>query len=1267
MRSETFFLLHAKPWSLDSLLLLVGTVTAVLVGASTPSLGSVYSRLLDGLSTREAVAWTQVESQQGPARQYIKMIMMIACCHFVLNYISLACWGLFGERLTQRIQYAALSALVHQDLAHIDAKSPGELDTYLDTDIDNIRRGVGEQLGILISLASSTTFSYGVSFWESPTTTWKMSLLLPLYLLFPMLGQETVLSRTIDEGISAACAFASDTLCHLMVVHAFQASSRFEKRFNEKLRSLDTTWRVRRLFLASHASLLHFLPFALKATAVWHTGQITVGQATAVSSNLIAMSLTISSLVPSWNAFTAARSSYEQLLPTLSRNSKIDARSLEGLPAPKSPAVLDVREVRFRYPDCQERFVLDRISFQIPGRGTIAIVGSSGGGKSTLASLVCRLYDPISGSIQLDGRDIRDYNIRSLRSSIALADQRPVLMSCSVLENVAQGLVRCMEGWPTQHALSSMVERVRSGQTWEEAARGSVVLRAIVFRVVEALQLTEASKFVSALPYGMATEIGPGGASLSGGQTQQLALARAVIRNAPILILDEATSEVDAMTERSIQDNLRVRYADRAIVFITHKLSTVQTCDNIILIDNGTVVDQGCFTQLMSNDGAFAKLVHFQHMEAHSEHSDPEAGKGKQLEVIRPAAPLTHAPERSKQSISTVPAYPQIVSFFREHTLSQNCYVWIAILATMLLSASPLLDAVLMASAQTAVPHSTTAQPQSTSVSHAYCLMLVATGMIVSATGFLGAYAIDRVTESFLSRVRVLSLHALLDKDLAWHDSHLRLRDSAFADATLLDNLTATIIEHTIGAAVSSTVGPAFAHVVAWKVAVMLLPTLPLVSAAGVLCSKLLGPLYALHYEAFRRSIDTNKASLSRVRHLICFGLEEEALRAFADSLAAHRAVRLRKVIYANFFLAASMSFPLFVHGITYWWGVKQIFAGHCSAAQMFMALPSLASGAHGLGKIMGLPHELARTGPATTRISNLVALIPRKQEISNLSGRSNVGTTAFTVHDGEALRRRKVISWPQNTPIIELRSIHFAYPSRPTREVLGQLTLTIPRGSFCAFVGDCGSGKSTILSLIEGLYAPSRGRVLINGEDIHAEGSGMHHYRRSMSLVPQVNSLFEGPVAFNLNVGSDPSVEMSPLHKLQSAARSAGIHEVIRALPSGYQTDCGTVGSRFSGGETQRLCNARALVREPEILLLDEPTSGLDSQSEARWKAHLHTVNKQDGVTVVVVAHKLHTIQRADIIFVINQGLCVDQGTHRELLGRSSWYRRNVLQQSFS
>lgn len=243
----------------------------------------------------------------------------------------------------------------------------------------------------------------------------------------------------------------------------------------------------------------------------------------------------------------------------------------------------------------------------------------------------------------------------------------------------------------------------------------------------------------------------------------------------------------------------------------------------------------------------------------------------------------------------------------------------------------------------------------------------------------------------------------------------------------------------------------------------------------------------------------------------------------------------------------------------------------------------------------------------------------------------------------------------------IEFRDVHFRYPTRPEQPVLRGLNLTVKPGQYVALVGASGCGKSTTIAMLERFYDPLVGGVYVDGHEISS--LNVNNYRSHLALVSQEPTLYQGTIRDNILLGADTKPEDVPEEAIVRACKDANIYEFILSLPDAFNTVVGNKGSMLSGGQKQRIAIARALLRNPKVLLLDEATSALDSESEKVVQAALDLAAK--GRTTIAVAHRLSTIQKADMIFVFDQGRVVENGTHNELLAQRGRYFELVNLQS--
>jgi len=360
-----------------------------------------------------------------------------------------------------------------------------------------------------------------------------------------------------------------------------------------------------------------------------------------------------------------------------------------------------------------------------------------------------------------------------------------------------------------------------------------------------------------------------------------------------------------------------------------------------------------------------------------------------------------------------------------------------------------------------------------------------------------------------------------------------------------------------------------------------------------------------------------------------------------------------------NVWLAIANSCGGFIYAFAYWWGSKNIIEGRYTQTEFFIILISMLVSAQLWGQLFTLAPEISKAKSAISRICGLIEM----GKYSNApSGSPSHGCASNEKQlDLEASADGTSPPLPHGGARVIFRGVDFAYPARPGIPVLTGLSLSIKPGQFCALVGPSGAGKSTVLALLERFYSPASGSISINGLDI-ARHAGTA-FRDDIAYVPQDNVLFQGTVMFNISLGARPGHNPS-IEEVHEACRLANIHETIMELPQGYDTECGSSGSQFSGGQRQRLSIARALVRKPKLLLLDESTSALDAESEKALELGLERAVQGHGITIIAIAHRLRTIARADVIFLVDGGKVIDQGRHEELLERSESYRVNALHQ---
>jgi ATP-binding cassette subfamily B (MDR/TAP) protein 1 len=991
----------------------------------------------------------------------------------------------------------------------------------------------------------------------------------------------------------------------------------------------------------------------------------------------------LSQVAPLLPLFGAAVSAFERLRQDIDHEPSINGTSESGEKPTSVNGAIELKDVSFTYPSRPDHPVLNKISFKCEAGKLTAIVGLSGSGKSTIAGLITRLYDPASGMITLDGQDITELNVRSLRGYISLVQQEPSLLDRSILENIALGLVNSpshsyLEKQLVGGVLAGIAEDVRAGADLEKCAeKAGAQFTEIVQLVQHAADLADAKNFINQLEYGFATSVGAAGNLISGGQKQRIALSRALIRDPKILILDEATAALDSASELRIQAAIERASKGRTVISIAHRLSTIRAASKIVVMKTGEVLEQGTHDDLMSLNGSYADMVRLQSVKADDGGSSSRGSVvDSEIDTIhneKHASSIEKSSDEKVQS-SDNPEEPTDAAELVAHSVFGTMFPMVRPYLLYLLGAFFAATVVGATYSGTGVifgnimgrlsPCNTPDFIRSSGRLFSGLFFMLA--VVEFFANFASWSLFGLISERVVFKVRMLSFRTLFNQPLQWHESSGRnpnmLLDYITKDGNALAGFSGSIIGTLFSVVINFGVAIVLSHIVAWKIAIVCLVTVPILLGSGFMQLRSIARFAEKHSGAFSQSIGVSVEAISNIRTVAALSLENEILHTYRRLLKAPRKEMVLQSIKTNLWLAVANSCGNFIYAFAYWWGSKQILEGRYSQTQFFIILMAMLVSAQLWGQLFTLAPEISRAKDSICRIVGLLELGNNSSEAS--SGRSTPDHDDLEekkTKDIEALADSTTPPSSQRGASVEFRDVQFAYPARPNITVLSSFSLSIQPGQFCALVGPSGAGKSTVLALLERFYTPSSGTISINGFNI----SNQHgtSFRDEIAYVPQENVLFQGSIKFNISLGARPNHDPTDAD-IEEACKLANIHETIVGLPQGYDTECGTNGSQLSGGQRQRLSIARALVRKPKLLLLDESTSALDAESEKALEEGLERAVKGHGVTVIAIAHRLRTIARADVIFLVEGGQVVDQGRHEELVQRSDSYKVNALHQ---
>ncbi|EHE7799810.1 salmochelin/enterobactin export ABC transporter IroC [Enterobacter cloacae complex sp. CDL006] len=842
------------------------------------------------------------------------------------------------------------------------------------------------------------------------------------------------------------------------------------------------------------------------------------------------------------------------------------------------------------------RRILSDVSFSLHAGETVAVVGASGSGKSTLLMLLARFYDPSAGEIWLNTSAGRQ-NLRDLRLE-ALRRRVGVVFEDAFLF---------------------------AGTVAENIAYGHPQATADDIRL--AARAAGASDFINALPKGFDTQLTERGTNLSGGQRQRIALARALITAPEVLILDDTTSAVDAGTEAEINTALS-RYADEKhmLLVIARRRSTLQLASRIVVLDKGRVVDTGTQAELEARCPAFRALMTGDGDFLAPSHSGPNG-----LWPTVPAAQDDAAQTGDKSFIARMTRVPEnavqqaLAGKGRKVTSLLKPVAWMFVIAALLIALDSAAGVGVLILLQRGIDSGVATGDMSTiglCALFALCLVAVSWCCYSLQTVFAA-----RAAESVQHTVRLRSFGHMLRLGLPWHEKHV---DSRLTRMTVdVDSLARFLQNGLAGAATSLVTMFAIAAAMFWLdplLALTALSAVPVVALATWIYRRLSSPAYAQARLEIGKVNSTLQEKVSGLRVVQSHGQQEQEaarLRALSDRFRATR-VRAQK------YLAVYFPFLTFCTEASY---AAVLLVGASRVAEGEMTAGVLAAFFLLLGQFYGPVQQLSGIVDAWQQAT---ASGKHINELLATEGTENIEPS----------------SAPPATGALHLDEVTFSYPDSP-QPALNKLTLTIPEGRVVAVVGRSGAGKSTLIKLIAGLYSPTHGRISIGDRII--DDASLADYRRQIGLVDQDVALFSGDIAENIRY-SRPS---STNDDVEIASQQAGLYETVRNLPQGFRTPVNNGGADLSAGQRQLIALARAQLANAHILLLDEATSRLDRTSEERLMSSLTDVAHTGKHLALIVAHRLTTAQRCDLIAVIDKGQLAEYGTHEQLLAAGGLYTR--------
>ncbi|XP_046965723.1 ATP-dependent translocase ABCB1 [Vanessa cardui] len=1200
--SVSFITLFRFASGMDKLYIFLAIMFSILCGCMTPINTLLFSSLLQSMVRFGILGEADVFLEA--IKTFAINNSIVGAVLVIFSYLATVLMNISAFNQVFRIRQEYLKAALNQDFEYFDTHQTGDFASKMTDDVVKLEEGIGEKLATFIFYQASFVSSIIMALVKG----WKLALL--CLISFPvtlfLVGIAGLIASRLSkkEAIASgkAGAVAEEALSAVRTVYAFSGQRQEIERYEGHLSEARKINIKKGFFNGMAMGTLFFCIFCAYALSFWFGYKLMVEEPETYDvDTMIAVffgvmmgsaNFGISSTL--MEVFGVARGAGAQIFNLLDNIPYINPLLNQGVTPSTIEGNIELKNVIFHYPSRPDVPVLNGINISVKRGQSVALVGHSGCGKSTIIQLISRYYDVVDGSVSIDGNDVRELSVRWLRAQIGLVGQEPVLFNTTVRENIRYGR--------------------------EDASDADIEMAA---------QQANAHEFIMKLPSGYDTLVGERGASLSGGQKQRIAIARALVRNPRILLLDEATSALDTSSEAKVQKALDKAQEGRTTIVVAHRLSTIRNVDKIYVFKSGNVVESGNHAELMSRKGHYFDMVMLQ---SSPDMNETEQGNplNRTISVQSEKDEDEHVETRIVESDQSME--PPDISFAQ--VVKLNAPEWKSIVAASLCSlvsgfSMPLLAVILgdfMGVLSNPDTEAVKAEVRN------YALIFVGIGVFSGITNFVMVSMYGVAGEYLTARLRKNIFEKLLQQEIGFFDDKNNSTGALCArlsgEAAAVQGATGQRIGTVLQAVGTFSFALGVSLYYEWRLGLVALAFVPLMAAVLYKQGRMVTAESFGTAKTMESSSKIAVEAVANVRTVASLGREETFIQEYTKLLIpalliAKRTCHWRGIVFGlsrglfNFVYSATMFYGghlMVYQGVYYATILKSaqtLLMGSSSAAQAFAFAPNFQKGIKAAGRVIVILNRQSKI------------MDPDQAAAENFRG------------TGEA----------------SLQNVQFKYPTRPLIQVLKNFDLEIENGKTIALVGASGCGKSTIIQLLERYYDPDEGVVAQNG--VPLPKLRLVDVRQTIGFVQQEPILFDRTIGENIAYGDN--TKEHTMDDIIAAAKQANIHNFVVSLPMGYDTNIGSKGTQLSGGQKQRVAIARALIRQPKMLLLDEATSALDTESEKVVQEALDKAKA--GRTCVMIAHRLSTVRDADMICVLSAGCVAERGTHAELVQLKGLY----------
>ncbi len=1142
-----------------------------------------------------------------------------------------------GEFISQRVAYDLRNLLYNRiqrlSFAFHDKAQTGQLMSRATQDVEAVRMFVsqGAFMAFLVVMYIGIWVILFLMNWQ---------LALVSLACMPLVANRAITIGTklrpiwtsIQEKIARLGTVLQENLSGVKVVRAFTRERYESTKFEKEARKLYKDGLQVGKIQAFNSPLMTFMFVLASGLVIWFggreviAGKLTVGELFQFSIYLAMMVWPIGMLGFMVNIVSRGIAAGKRVFEILDAESAVK-EAPDAIELSEVEGLVRFEGVSFGYDPFSP--VLDNVDLEAKPGEMVALLGSTGSGKSTLVNLIPRFYDVTSGQITIDGTDIRDVTLASLRRNVGIVQQDVFLFSATIKENIAYGAVDA---------------------TMEE--------------IVTAAKAAYLHDFIESLPEGYQTWVGERGVTLSGGQKQRLAITRILLIDPRILIFDDSTSSVDTETEFLIQQALRELMQGRTTFVIAQRLQTVKDADQILVLDKGAIVERGTHLQLLEEGKIYHQLYELQLRDQEkalereakknlpsalpasaprSERSSGEGsetvmhgggmdgpGHGQRREGLRRAEDLVDDVVFGKVYDHTVVI--RLLKYLKDYKVLFT----LAVVSMLVFTLSTLAIPYLVGFAIDGPIAGGNLWGWSISNPSLMLVFLafIASGLLQWGSQYLQLLSMTYIGQGVFFTLRTQMFNHLQKLSLSFYDRHQvgrimsRVQNDVGALQEVITSGAINIVADLLGMG-----GIIFIlFLLNSRLALITLTVIPVLVVILFVWQKYVRPIFIRVRQAISAVNASLQENISGARTIQSLSREDENLQRFNAVNEANLEANLRAA------RLAAVTEP-----------IVTLLTGTATALVIVFGGLQVLDGELFPGELIAFALYVGRFFEPIFRFTMQYTQLQRA-----MAG----GQRVFEVLDTkpEIVDAPNAIEMPQVKGEIDFDHVHHEYFEG--LEVLQDINLHVHAGETVALVGATGAGKTTMANLVGRFYEITKGTLSIDGYDIRSVTQ--ESLRRQIGVVLQDPFLFSGTVRENILYGREDATE----EEMIEAASAVGAHDFIQRLEKGYDTELQERGSNLSVGQRQLISFARAVLADPRILILDEATANVDTQSEIIIQRALRHLLQ--GRTSLIIAHRLSTIHDADRIIVLDDGKIAEMGTHQELLEKGGIYH-NLYTMSYA